>query len=113
MGIHHRPLLGKGHCLGARWRWGILPGIAVVRRCCFLDSLDNPAGKWVDSPDQGVRLVLAGSWVDSSGPAPSLEKQLYYQTKWRYVALICRLGNSVSGQVYCNIYIWHSDQLMP
>ena len=72
MGILHRPLPDKGHCLGAHWHWGILLGTAVVHRCCLLDSLDSPAGRWVGSPGQGVRPGLAGSWVGSSCPAPSL-----------------------------------------
>ena len=47
------------------------------------------------------------------GAIPGDTYELYCQTKWRYVAVICRPGNSVSGQVYCcNIYIWHSDQLI-
>ena len=72
VGILRRPLLDKGHFLGARWHWGILLGTAVVHRCCLLDSLDNPAGRWVGIPGQEVRPGLAGSWVGSSCPAPSL-----------------------------------------
>ena len=72
VGILRRPLPDKGHCLGDRWHWGILLGTAVVHCCCLLDSPDNLAGRWVGIPDQGVRPVLAGSWVDSSCLAPSL-----------------------------------------
>ena len=114
MGILHRPLPDKGRCLGVRWHWGILLGTAVVHCCCLLDSPDNPAGRWVGNPGQGVRPVLAGSWVDSSGPAPSLGIRTGVLPD--KVALCGsylparQLG--IRAGLYCNIYIWHSDQLI-